>query len=582
MRIVRPCRGATKTPRPGYSAAVTSPSIQPPTDDYSRFAAALAGQYELGNEIGRGGMGIVYVARDLKLDRAVAIKTLPPHLANDPIIRERFLREARTAAALSHPNIVPIHRADELDGHVFFVMGLVDGQSLAEHVRDQQRVPVREMVRELRDVAEALDYAHSRGVIHRDIKAENILIDRLTGRAMVTDFGIARLTEAAPLTATGQLLGTVYYLSPEHISGEAMDGRSDIYSLGVAGFFALCGRFPFDGRLASAVIVAHVTKPAPSLAAFAPDVPASLVAIIDRCLAKEPANRFQTGAEMAAALAKVDVDAQAIVVERKARISDDEARAVWERAAQLQAQTGIVPRPAAVPAKRDSAKDLARTSGFQLDDIRAAALEAGIPAEYVEHALAERGLAPASDAPVRATEIVDRSTPRAWLRPPRAQLEFEVVLNGEVAQADFDVLGDIIQRTIGEMGSMSAVGRSLTWQAAGDRRHLQVTIFARRGTTTIRASENLRRTIVGSFGPTMAMGGGAMGSGLFGSLMAHHMPVAMALGLWGTMIAASFGVATLIFRSVSKTRHEKLRSLVDRLAGEVAESIEERRQKQLP
>src|SRR4051812_34332782 len=151
------------------------------TSDFARFAAALDGQYALECEIGRGGMGIVYRARDLRLDRRVAVKTLPPHLANDDIVRERFLREARTAGSLSHPHIVPIHRADELGGHVFFVMGLVEGESLAQRIREAGQLDPREAVRILTDVADALGYAHRRGVIHRDVKAENILIDSATG-----------------------------------------------------------------------------------------------------------------------------------------------------------------------------------------------------------------------------------------------------------------------------------------------------------------------------------------------------------------------------------------------------------------
>ena len=211
-------------------------------DEFARFASALAGQYELECEIGRGGMGIVYRARDLRLDRRVAVKTLPTHLANDDVVRERFLREARTAGSLSHQHIVPIHSADELGGHVFFVMGYVDGESLAQRIRTAGSLDAAEVVRTLTDVADALGYAHRRGVIHRDVKAENILLDAATGSALVTDFGIARLAEAAPLTATGQVLGTVHYLSPEQVSGEAVDARSDIYSLGVVGFFALVSR----------------------------------------------------------------------------------------------------------------------------------------------------------------------------------------------------------------------------------------------------------------------------------------------------------------------------------------------------
>ena len=238
------------------------------------FTRALAGQYKVVREIGRGGMGVVFLARDLKLDRDVAIKTLPAQLANEPTVRERFLHEARTAAALSHPNIVPIHRADEIDGHVFFVMGYVDGESLAQRVWDRGPLAMGDALRLLRDVAGALGYAHAHGVVHRDVKAENILIERETNRAMVTDFGIARFAEAAPLTATGQVLGSVHYMSPEQVSGLPLDGRSDLYSLGIAGFFAMTGRFPFESDIPSAILVAHVNTPAPRFRDVAPLAPA--------------------------------------------------------------------------------------------------------------------------------------------------------------------------------------------------------------------------------------------------------------------------------------------------------------------
>src|SRR5687767_11618948 len=250
-------------------------------------------------------MGVVFLARDLKLHRQVAIKTLLPHLAHDERVRERFLREARTAASLAHPGIVPIHRADELDGQVFFVMGFVDGESLGQRVRERGSLPPAEVVGYLREVSAALGAAHERGVVHRDVKAENILLERRSGRAVVTDFGIARLAEAAPLTATGLVLGTVYYMSPEHVSGEPLDGRSDIYSLGVVAFHALSGRFPFDNEAASAVLVAHVTKRPPRLRDVAPTVPGAVADLVDRCLAKDPADRFASCAALSVALAEV-------------------------------------------------------------------------------------------------------------------------------------------------------------------------------------------------------------------------------------------------------------------------------------
>jgi eukaryotic-like serine/threonine-protein kinase len=200
------------------------------------LADSLAGQYDIERELGRGGMGVVYLAHDVKLDREVAIKVLPPLLAGTAEVRERFLREARTAARLSHPNIVAIHRADEIDSRVFFVMGYIAGESLADRLRRTGPLEARDAVPIIRDVALALAYAHERGIVHRDIKPENILLEASSGRAMVTDFGIARVAEAAPLTMTGQVLGSVHYMSPEQVSGDKLDGRSDLYSLGVVAF----------------------------------------------------------------------------------------------------------------------------------------------------------------------------------------------------------------------------------------------------------------------------------------------------------------------------------------------------------
>jgi serine/threonine-protein kinase len=368
-----------------------------PVSEFSALANALAGQYEIEREVGRGGMGIVYLARDLKLDRHVAIKTLPAHLAGSGDVRERFLREARTAAHLSHPNIVPIHRADEIAGQVFFVMGYVDGDSLAQRIQ-AGRPPFAETVAQLRDVALALGYAHARGVVHRDVKAENILIERATGRAVVTDFGIARLQESKQLTATGQVLGTVHYMSPEQVTGDAIDGRSDVYALGVVAFLALSGRFPFDSETPSAILVSHVTRPAPRLSDVASDVPAALAAVVDRCLAKSAADRFETSGALAEALERVRADAATADRNREngmhTLVSETQAQSVWRRAAELQAFTSSQPAPPLPAIAPRGARTLSESSAYQLSDVRSSAVDAGIPEEFVQQALAEHGLVP--------------------------------------------------------------------------------------------------------------------------------------------------------------------------------------------
>jgi eukaryotic-like serine/threonine-protein kinase len=270
--------------------------------EFQALQAAVAGRYTLERELGRGGMGIVYLAQDVALERPVAIKILPPALAQ-PAIRAGFLREARLAAGLSHPNIVSIHLVEERDGLIYFVMGYVDGETLAQRVRRGGPLRVAEATRLLQEVAWALAYAHGRGVVHRDVKAENILIERGSGRAMVSDFGIAH-REGAGVTA-GEIAGTAQYMSPEQAAGDVVDGRGDLYSLGVTGFFALTGRLPFEGATTRSLLTQHLTQPAPPVATLRPSLPPRLAAAIDRCLAKEPAARFPSGEALAEALGAV-------------------------------------------------------------------------------------------------------------------------------------------------------------------------------------------------------------------------------------------------------------------------------------
>ena len=265
--------------------------------------SALAGRYLIEREIGRGGMGVVFLGRDLALERPVAIKLLPSHLAGIPELRLRFLQEARTAARLAHPNIVPIHAVEEHGDCACFVMGYIPGETLADRVKTNGPEGPAAVARMVQEVAWALAYAHQQGIVHRDIKPANILIERGTGRALVMDFGIARVLTQEPITPPGERFGTAQYASPEQAAGEPADGRSDLYSLGVTAFYALTGRLPFEGESAAAFLAQHLTMPAPPVASLVPGLPRPLATAVDRCLAKDPAERFASGEDLASALA---------------------------------------------------------------------------------------------------------------------------------------------------------------------------------------------------------------------------------------------------------------------------------------
>jgi len=273
-----------------------SASLSP---EFVALQRALAGRYSLERELGRGGMGIVFLARDVALDRPVAIKLLPPSVAALPEERARFLREARTAAGLSHPHIVPIHAVEELGDLVFFVMGYVDGETLGQRVRRAGPLPPYEVMRITQQVAWALGHAHAHGVVHRDVKPDNVLLERGSGRALVSDFGIAAQTTLRE-TPTSGVVGTPQYMSPEQAAGEPVDPRSDLYSLGVTAYYAATGQLPFEADSVAGLIAKHAGEVPPPVASVAPRLPSSFSTAIDRCLAKAPEDRFASADALAA------------------------------------------------------------------------------------------------------------------------------------------------------------------------------------------------------------------------------------------------------------------------------------------
>jgi len=273
-----------------------------PSPEFLHLQEALAGRFSLERELGRGGMAVVFLARDVALDRAVAIKLLPEALAEQDELRDRFLREARTAAKLSHPNIVPIHLVETSGSLVYFVMTYVDGETLGQRVRRAGPMSPSQVTRVVQEAAWALAYAHGRGIVHRDVKPDNILLDKDTGRAMLSDFGIASVVGANTASRAGEILGTAHYMSPEQATAAPLDGRSDLFSLGITAFYALTGSLPFDGPHLPAIVRRIVSEPAPRLVDAKPSVPSALADAVDRCLAKRPDDRFASGEDLAEAI----------------------------------------------------------------------------------------------------------------------------------------------------------------------------------------------------------------------------------------------------------------------------------------
>ncbi len=261
----------------------------------------LAGQYEVEREIGRGAMAIVYKALEVELNRRVALKVLPPGSTIGRGMADRFKREARLAASLDHPNIIPVYRVGQAGSALYIAMKLVEGRPLDEMIETQGPLPIPAVILILRAATSALAFAHTQGIIHRDVKGANIMIDR-DGRVMVADFGIARATEDASLTATGSVVGTPYFMSPEQCAARRIGPQSDQYSLGVVAFQMLTGIVPFNAETLPGIMHHHFYTPVPDVKRSRPDIPAPLLEVVNRLLSKKPENRYATTEGMLAAI----------------------------------------------------------------------------------------------------------------------------------------------------------------------------------------------------------------------------------------------------------------------------------------
>jgi serine/threonine protein kinase len=274
----------------------------------------IGGRYRIEELIGQGGMSAVYKAEDPNLRRTVAVKMIHAHLSSEPQFVSRFEEEAAAVAQLRHPNIIQVFDFDEHDGTYYMVLDFVPGETLEQRLKRlneaDRRMEIDEVIDITTGICDALDYAHSRGLVHRDIKPSNIMLD-VHGDAILMDFGIAKIAGGKRHTATGAVVGTAIYMSPEQIRGEQIDRRVDIYALGVTLFEALSGRPPFEADSAMTTLMMHINDPVPDLSELNPDVPRQVIDVVGKSLEKDRSHRFQTAGEFASALRAVDARAGA-------------------------------------------------------------------------------------------------------------------------------------------------------------------------------------------------------------------------------------------------------------------------------
>ncbi|MFH1766450.1 MAG: serine/threonine-protein kinase [Gemmatimonadota bacterium] len=518
--------------------------------------AALASRYSLERELGRGGMATVYLARDLKHGREVALKVIRPDLAA-AVGADRFLREIEITANLNHPHILPLLDSGAQDGLLFYVMPYVAGGSLRLLLNGDKEIPLEAVLRIAREVASALDYAHNRGVVHRDIKPENILFNE--GLAVVGDFGIAVAVSSAPrqkVTRTGAAIGTLGYMSPEQALGMGeLDARTDVYSLGCVIYEMLVGGTPTSwpgpedvklGRLAD-LPLEHRRR----LDAF----PGRVEQVLARALALRAGDRYSNAGELAQGLVSAS--------ERTSSFTESQVRQLLDRAAELQA--------------REELDEGALTIGA----VEQVAAQVGIPPEHVREAAREMqrkpGVPQLRDRGAPGGQILDwgpgsQAPDGLWRRAPEEKWDRVVLdsfIDGEVPEQAYPIMVEEIQNELGIMGHSSILAGTLTWSPATqseESRRVVISVRSREGKTRVRVEE--RFEIRGFRRLFIAVGGGS--GVLFAALVGAMLGISET-ALPGLILPClALGIGGGVFGTIkfeANTRRPQLEALAGRLAG---------------
>ena len=428
------------------------------TDLARQLSAALGENYAVERPLGEGGFAVVFLVRDLVLKRSLAVKVLSPDMITSKTVLDRFRREAETVAQLSHPNIVPLHFIGQSDDLLYLAMQCVDGGSIADRLKHEGTLPIADAVRVASEVASALEHAHKRGVIHRDIKPANVLVDGESGRSLVTDFGIARSADAKGLTATGMMVGTPAYLSPEQVTGEPVDHRVDIFALGVMLFEMLAGRVPYQAPTPGAAMMKRLGGPPESVTTLRAEVPKEIADVITVCLMADPADRFQSAKDVIHALGGHAITTggratrSAPIVRRGSRVkwiagaatAIAVAAGAWKLTSGRPAQVvPVVPAPATSPALvdipageyvigRDDGPPLVRPRhsehvvAFRMERTEVTVDDYGKFVAATHAPPPWSGAAPQSTLPVTHVPWGDAANYCAWKYPGRGRLPTEV------------------------------------------------------------------------------------------------------------------------------------------------------------